>query len=644
MWPLLLSIHTELLYGPAVLILLLICSGLISGAEVAFFSLSRTDVEGLENARSPHRRLVARLMQRPKRLLATILIANNFVNVGIIILSTYLISASVPREVLNLSLFGVVPVMRIIEVFGITAVVLLFGEIVPKVYAAQAGLKFAGLMAYPLHYLSLTTGFISVPLIRLSGVIDSRAGTLKDHLSVDELSHALDIAQPVTPRDHEDRKILEGIVQFGSTDVKQIMRPRSDIEAVELDTPFTELLARILESGYSRIPIYEDTLDNIQGILHVKDMLPHMDKGDDFDWSTLIRPPFFVPESKMIDDLLEEFRQRKVHMAIVVDEFGGCEGLVTLEDIMEEIVGEISDEFDDEEVVYSKLDETHYVFEGKTNLRQFYRVLEIDGDEFEDNKGEADTLAGFVLEQVGRIPQKNQRVTFGNYEFTVESVDKRRIKRLKVTIMDGDTLPGREGGNANGSINGRLSLALLFIAFPAFTGCSEEHMPKPRGFMRIDLPEKSYEAVETDCPFNFEMPIYAVFEPDLRADAQPCWFDLHIPQFKARVHFSYKPVNGNIAEYLEDARAMTNKHIAKASGIDEQVILNPEQRVYGMYWRVGGTGAASAVQFYVTDSTTHFLRGALYFNAVPNNDSLAPVIGFLDEDLRHMVETFSWEQ
>lgn len=639
MWPLLLSIHPELLYGPAVLLILLICSGLISGAEVAYFSLTRADVGNLESAQSPHRRMAARLMQRPKRLLATILIANNFVNVGIIILSTYLISVSVSAELLGLSLFGVIPVMRIIEVFGITAIVLLFGEIMPKVYAAQAGMTFAAMMAYPIHYLSFAFSFISLPLIRISSVIDRRASALKDHLSVDELSHALDIAQPVTQRDHDDRKILEGIVQFGSTDVKQIMRPRSDIEAVELETPFTELLAEILESGYSRIPVYEESLDNIKGILHVKDLLPHMNASDGFDWRSLIRTPFFVPESKMIDDLLEEFRHRKVHLAIVVDEFGGCEGLVTLEDIMEEIVGEISDEFDDEEVVYSKLDDTHYVFEGKTNLRQFYRVLKIDGDEFEDNKGEADTLAGFVLEQVGRIPQKNQRIVFGSYEFTVESVDKRRIKRLKVTLLTEAEMPPNEDNS-----NGRLSLTVLLLMTLGLAGCGEDSTPKPRGYMRIDLPEKAYELVQTDCPFTFEMPVYAAFEPDLRTDASPCWFDLHVPQFKARVHFSYKPINGNLAEYLDDARNMTNKHISKASGIEEQVIINPEEKVYGMYWKVAGSGTASAIQLYLTDSTTHFLRGALYFNVVPNNDSLAPVIQFLDEDLQHLVETFSWKQ
>lgn len=639
MWPLLLSINTELLLGPAALLVLLICSGLISGAEVAFFSLSRSDVEDMESGRSSHRRLVAQLLQRPKRLLATILIANNFINVGIIILSTYLIAANVSPDILGLSLFGVIPVMRIIEVFGITAVVLLFGEIMPKIYAGQFGVPFAAFMAYPLLYLSYAFRFLSFPLIKLTSVIDRRAEALRDHLSVDELAHALDLTQPTSLKDREDRKILEGIVQFGSTDVKQIMCPRPDMEAVEHDTPFTELLSRILESGYSRIPVYKETLDHIQGVLHVKDLLPHMNEGDGFEWHRLIRPPFFVPESKMIDDLLEEFRHRRVHMAFVVDEFGGCEGLVTLEDIMEEIVGEISDEFDDEEVVYSKLDDNQYVFEGKTNLRQFYRVLQIDGEEFEDNKGEADTLAGFVLEQAGRIPQKNQRINFGRYEFTVESVDRRRVKRIKVAVMPENDPPETDAGN-NGT---QLALAVLMILTIGMAGCSEDHTPKPRGFLRIALPDKAYTAVDNNCPFTFERPVYAAYEADTRGEGSDCWFDLHVPQFKARVHCSYKPVSGNLAEYLEDARTMTNKHLSKASGLDEELVIRPDDRVYGMYWRVSGSGAASPVQFYLTDSTDHFFRGALYFNVVPNNDSLAPVIGFLDADIEHLVNTFKWK-
>lgn len=422
-----------LILGLVVLITLLACSALISGAEVAFFSLSRADVEEMEGSSQRIRTQAVALLGRPKRLLATILVANNFVNVGIVILSTFLIANNIPAEKLNYLLAGIIPVGRLIEIFGITLIVLLFGEIIPKVYANQYAVAFASLMSFPLHYLSIMFAFLSVPLIKMTTVIDRFAGTNNNGISVDELSHALELTATETPKDKEDRKILEGIVKFGNTDVKQIMKPRPDIEAIEASSNYRELLEMILDSGYSRIPIYEETLDKTIGVIHVKDLLPHMDQAESFDWKGLMRDPFFVPESKMIDDLLEEFRYKKVHLAMVVDEYGGCEGLVTLEDILEEIVGDISDEFDDDEVAYSKLDDDNFVFEGKTNLKQFYRVMKIDGERFEENKGEADTLAGFILEQAGKIPAKNQRVSFEEFEFTIESVDKRRIKRVKVT-------------------------------------------------------------------------------------------------------------------------------------------------------------------------------------------------------------------
>lgn len=422
-----------LIIGLAVLVLLLMCSALISGAEVAFFSLSRSQVEELESSDNRLRQQVVTLLHRPKKLLATILVANNFVNVGIVILSTYLVAKNIPKDSLNYLLAGVVPVARIIEVFGITLIVLLFGEIIPKVYANQYAVAFSSFMSFPLYYMSVMFSFLSVPLIKMTSVVDKLAERNDNGISVDELSHALELTADASAKDKEDRKILEGIVKFGNTDVKQIMKPRPDIEAIESSSNYHELLEKILESGYSRVPIYEDTLDNILGVIHVKDLLPHMGQPEDFDWLSLKRGPFFVPESKMIDDLLEEFRFKKVHLAIVVDEYGGCEGLVTLEDILEEIVGDISDEFDDDEVVYSKLDDDNYVFEGKTNLKQFYRIMKLEGDRFEQNKGEADTLAGFILEQAGKIPAKNQRVKFEEFEFTIESVDKRRIKRVKVT-------------------------------------------------------------------------------------------------------------------------------------------------------------------------------------------------------------------
>lgn len=623
-----------LIFGLVVLMVLLACSALISGAEVAFFSLSRSEIEEFESSKSGFKMVTVELIQRPKRLLATILIANNFVNVGIVVLSTYLIGINVPHQYLEYRLIDLIPVGRVIEVFGITVIVLLFGEIIPKIYANQYAIGFASLMAYPLHYLSYAFSFISIPLIKLTGLIDSFGQGQSNNISVDELSHALELTQSSTSREKEDRKILEGIVKFGNTSVKQIMKPRPDMEAMDVSTKYRELLEGLLECGFSRVPVYEESLDRIVGIIHVKDLLQHMDEGDDFNWQVLMRPPFFVPESKMIDDLLEEFKGKKVHMAIVVDEYGGCEGLVTLEDIIEEIVGDISDEFDDDEVVYSKLDDDNYVFEGKTNLKQFYRVFKIEGEEFEKQKGEADTLAGFILEIAGRIPVKNQKVPFANFEFTIESADKRRIKRVKVTRR---TEQSEVSGRSTGVV---LSVALLVLV--GFSSCNSDHTPKPKGYMRIDLPEKSYHTVETDCPFSFETADYSTFVVEAKISSEPCWFNIEYPQFKAKLHCSYKHIDGNLKEFLEESRTLTNKHISKATDIEENLILRPEDRVFGTLYLVEGNEAASPLQFHITDSTDHFLRAALYFNVSPSNDSLAPVIEFLEEDVMRMIETFNW--
>jgi gliding motility-associated lipoprotein GldD len=623
-----------LVFGLVALVLLLACSALISGAEVAFFSLSRSEIDELETSDSGYKLVALELLKRPKRLLATILIANNFVNVGIVILSTYLIGANIPHQYLEFRLLDLIPVGRVIEVFGITLIVLLFGEIIPKIYANQHARNFAGFMAYPLHYLSHLFSFLSIPLIKLTGLIDSFGQGQSNNISMDELSHALELTQNESSREKEDRKILEGIVKFGHTSVKQIMKPRPDMEAMEVSTNYSELLEGLLECGFSRVPIYQDSLDRIVGIIHVKDLLQHIDEPDDFNWQALMRAPFFVPESKMIDDLLEEFKGKKVHMAIVVDEYGGCEGLVTLEDIIEEIVGDISDEFDDDEVVYSKLDDNNYVFEGKTNLKQFYRVFKIEGEEFEEQKGEADTLAGFILEIAGRIPVKNQKVPFSNFEFTIESADKRRIKRVKVSRR---TEPVETPDRSNGVL---LAMAVLVVF--GLGSCNSDHTPKPKGFMRIDLPTKSYQAVETDCPFSFETAVYSNFVVDMKNAAEPCWFNIEYPQFKAKLHCSYKHVDGNLKEFLEESRTLTNKHISKATNIEENLILRPEARVFGTLYLVDGNEAASPLQFHITDSTEHFLRAALYFNVPPSNDSLAPVIDFLEEDVMRMIETFKW--
>ncbi|WP_274474139.1 gliding motility-associated protein GldE [Mangrovimonas aestuarii] len=422
----LLTIDYSALFGFALLFVLLVCSALISGAEVAMFSLNRTDIDGGLEKKSRFMPIIERLLDKPKKLLATILISNNFINIAIVILFSYLgefmfsgITSSIVRFV--------------IEVVLITFLILLFGEILPKIYASRNKVKFASFMAYPLQILDFMLTPLSMPMRNITLSIHKKLGKQKSNLSVDQLSHALELTSEHDTT-KEEQKILKGIVSFGNTDTKQVMRPRIDIFALNANQKYSDIIPEIINNGYSRIPVYEDNIDQIKGILYVKDLLPYIDRSQ-FDWIQLLREPFFVPENKKLDDLMTEFQEKKVHLAVVVDEYGGTSGLISLEDIIEEIVGDISDEFDDEDLVYSKLDENNYVFEGKTALKDLYKIMKIENDSvFEENKGEAETLAGFVLEISGGFPKRNSKINFKNYVFTIEALDKKRIKRIKVTV------------------------------------------------------------------------------------------------------------------------------------------------------------------------------------------------------------------
>ncbi|WP_242133798.1 gliding motility-associated protein GldE [Aestuariivivens marinum] len=421
-----LAVDFSMVGGFVLLVLLLICSALISGAEVALFSLSRTDIDA-EMEQNPKRiQIIFNLLERPKKLLATILVANNFINIAIVILFAYL-GNSIFNSIIS-------QVFRfILEVVIVTFLILLFGEILPKIYASRNKLKFASFMAYPLKVLDVVLSPISLPMRSVTLSIHNKFGKKKSNLSVDQLSQALELTSEEDTT-KEEQKILQGIVSFGNTDTKQVMRPRIDIFALNIEAKYIDIMPEIIENGYSRIPVYQDNIDTIKGILYVKDLLPYIDRKQ-FDWTKLIREPFFVPENKKLDDLMAEFQEKKVHLAVVVDEYGGTSGLISLEDIIEEIVGDISDEFDDEDLTYSKLDDNNYVFEGKTALKDFYKVIKVDDESvFEANKGEAETIAGFVLEISGSFPKLNSKINFENYVFTIEALDKKRIKLLKFTI------------------------------------------------------------------------------------------------------------------------------------------------------------------------------------------------------------------
>ncbi|MDB3977243.1 gliding motility-associated protein GldE [Flavobacteriaceae bacterium] len=416
-------------------LLLLLFSALISGAEVAFFSLTPSDlVVDLDNKASRKTKIVSLLLEKPKKLLATILVANNFINIAIVLLFDSL--GQVWFVGLNQVYFGV-NIRFVVEVGVVTFLILLFGEILPKVYASRNNLSFAKFMALPLKILDVLCTPLSIPMQAITVFIQERFGKQRANISVDQLSQALELTDQKETTTQE-QKILQGIVTFGTTDTKQVMKNRMDIFALSEELSYDQILPLLIENGFSRIPVYKDNIDTITGILYVKDLIPHID-AKTLDWKSLVRVPYFVPENKKLDDLLNEFKKMKMHLAIVVDEYGGTSGLISLEDIIEEIVGEISDEFDDQDLIFSKLDEHNYVFEGKTPLKDFYKVIGLeDFNIFEDQKGEAETLAGFLLEISKGFPKKNEVFTYLNYVFTIEAFENKRIKQIKLSILPQD--------------------------------------------------------------------------------------------------------------------------------------------------------------------------------------------------------------
>lgn len=413
-----------------VVLFLLVFSGLISGSEIAYFSLLPKDLEEEQNTKSAALSRVKKLLYDQKRLLATILVANNLINVGLILLTTLVINqlinfSSLPEYVS----FG-------IQVIGITFIILLFGEVIPKIYATKNALFLSKFMSFPLSFLSFILYPLSYVLMTFSSVIDKHIKQRGLDVTVEDLSHALDLTSDIE-EDNDEHKILKGIIKFGETSVKQIMTARVDVVALDKNLPYSTVLETILDSGYSRIPVFEESFDTIVGVIYIKDLLAHIEEKEDFEWTKLLRTPFFVPENKKLDDLLSEFQEKKMHLAIVVDEYGGTSGIVSLEDILEEIVGEISDEFDDEDITYSKLDDNNYVFDGKTALNDVFKIINIDDDEFfGDEKIDAESLAGLVIEIAEKIPQKNEKITLKNLTFTVEASDKRRVKRIKLTVSN----------------------------------------------------------------------------------------------------------------------------------------------------------------------------------------------------------------
>ncbi len=428
------SLHWDLQFHPitigiiiavVIVLLLLLSSALISGSEVAYFSMNAADKKKLLHKNSRTNSSVLKNLENPEKLLATILVANNFVNVGIVILTAYISN--------NLVTFVNAPVIEFIfQVVVITFFLLLFGEILPKIYATHISLRFARFMAIPLLTLEKILRPVNAILLYSSKAVNRRMQKHRKNISMDEISQALELTSEQELSEEKD--ILEGIVKFGNKSVDEIMTPRVDVASLDLKSSFTDVMDLINESGYSRIPVCNGSFDDISGILYIKDLLPHSHKPNSFRWQSLIRPPFYVPETKKINSLLEEFQKNKVHMAIVIDEYGGTAGIVTLEDILEEIVGDIADEFDDDEQIYSKISDNIFMFDGKTMLVDFYKAVECEDTVFDEVKGDADTLAGLILELRGEIPAKQEKISCKQFRFTIEAVDNRRIKQIKVEI------------------------------------------------------------------------------------------------------------------------------------------------------------------------------------------------------------------
>lgn len=410
-----------------ILLLLLLSSALVSGSEVAFFSLSPSYIKEAVNATSKPLRIIAHLRKNPRRLLAIILLLNNLINIATVLLfasMTSLFFESITQ--LGLRFF--------VEVGLITTVVLLFGEILPKIYANKNPKGFARLMSVPIYMLDKYVFFaLTYPMSYLTLILQKRLGKTGSNISVDHLSQALEMTDD-SETTKDEQKILKGIVTFGNTDTKQVMCPRIDVFALDEETSFTEVVSQIVSKGFSRVPVYRETIDTVIGVLYVKDLLSHFDK-ENYEWTKLLRAPYFVPENKKLDDLLQEFQVKRIHLAVVVDEYGGTSGVISLEDVIEQIVGDITDEFDETDISYSKLNDNTFVFDGKTSLQDFYAVTKLsNSDVFEQNKGESETIAGFLLEQLGSFPKVNTTFRFKKVVFTIEALDRKRIKQIKVQL------------------------------------------------------------------------------------------------------------------------------------------------------------------------------------------------------------------
>ena len=626
----LLSVTGENVACVVIAVVLLILSALVSASETAFLSLSSGDIKNLKESKKPGNLRILQLLQEPEKLLAAMQVANVMIRVTMVALSAYIVFSMAASGELTAA---TIVFMAVIVIF----VLLVAGEIAPRMYASQKALKILPRLSWLPAALQKAFYPFSV-LLTLSTQAVSKQAQKRQSISIGDLSSALEKTSETSA---ENENILKGIVKFGNIDVHTIMTPRMDVESVDIATGLAELLARINEWGYSRIPVYDDAPDNVKGILYVKDLLPYIDEKDSFPWQKLIRNAYFVPEHKKIDDLLKEFQEKKMHLAVIIDEYGGMVGIVTLEDILEEIVGDIADESDDDEQDYIKIDEHTYLFDAKVLLNDFFRIMHLDESDFGQVRGEADTLAGLILEIKGEIPQKGDCIDYSRLSFFVESVDNRRIKQIKVVEASPPTpLQRREETPRFRKGDGGLTLLCLLLVITLFS-CRQNYVPKPHSYFRIDFPEKEYRLYDSICPFTFEYPVYGSVAHRPESD---CWLNMTFPEYKGTIYLTYSEINNNFDQFIEDNWKMIYSGIAQmADAVVPHEYVNPELNVYGTLYDIKGN-AASSTLFFVTDSVRNFLRGSLYFYIKrPNQDSLAPVINFFREDIITLMESVRWK-
>lgn len=413
-----------------VIFILLLLAFIVSGAEVAFFTLNYKDLNVLKTRQSTSGKLITKLLEKPKSLLASLQIAGVLLAIAFIMVTNYLITQMEDLQTLPVLSF-------VVRIAIISFVLLFFGQVLPRVWAAQNNIRFATYFAWFVSMIHATLEPVSDFFVSLSTSIEGRFFNRYDgSVNYQEIDEAIEMSVDPTAS-QEEKNILKGILKFGNITVKQIMRTRLDVSGMEYDSSFTDVIKRVADLHYSRLPIYKGNLDNIVGVIHTKDLLPHLDKGNSFDWHEVMRQPFFVHGHKLIEDLLTEFQTRRMHFAVVVDEFGGTSGIVTLEDIMEEVIGDIKDEFDEEEFNYSKVDNYTYVFEGKTMLNDVCRIMNVPPDTFEHVKGESDSIGGLILELAGKFPEENSVINYGHFDFTILEVSKMRIQKVQVSIRQG---------------------------------------------------------------------------------------------------------------------------------------------------------------------------------------------------------------